>query len=85
MEYTSLTLAITLGLAVLYLLFKPIFGDKETFIDCIKFWIKPNFLSWLNGEGFDDWISEMKLTLWLGLGVGTGIIVHHLLMSQVAA
>lgn len=64
----SLIVSITCGLAVLALLFKPLFGTAEGFWECVKFWLRPDILSAFRGEFWDDWWAEMKLFVWLGLG-----------------
>ena len=63
---------IVTGLLVLVGLFKPIFGDLDDFYDCVKFWVTPDIISFFRGEGVDDYWAEMKLFLWLLLGIGSG-------------
>ena len=73
MATISTILSVIAGIGVMILLFKPLFGTKEEFIDCVKFWFKPDFLSLFSGEYFEDRWSEMKLGLWILCGVIAGI------------
>ena len=81
MEIVSIILAVIAGVTVLVLLFKPLFGDREGFIDCVKFWIKPDIFSLFSGEYFEDRWSEMKLGLWIFLGFIAGVGVYAGLMK----
>jgi hypothetical protein len=81
METVSIILAVIAGTAVLVLLFRPFFGDKDGFFECIKFWFTPDIFSLFFGKYFHDIFSEMKLGLWIFCGVITGIGVHIGLMK----
>jgi len=63
------------GVGVMVLLFKPLFGDKEEFIECVKFWFTPDIFSFFFGEYLEDRWSELKLVFWIvcGLLAGTGV------------
>ncbi len=69
------------GMAILTLLFKPFFGDRDGFIDCVKFWIKPDIFSLFSGEYLEDRWSELKLGLWILLGAMAGAGVYAGLMK----
>ena len=45
MATVSIILGVLAGIGVMVLLFKPLFGDKEGFIDCVKFWFTPDIFS----------------------------------------
>lgn len=81
MAILSIVLGVIAGAAVMALLFKPLFGDKEEFIDCVKFWITPDLLSLLFGEYCKDRWSELKLGLWIFCGVMSGVGVYTGLMK----
>jgi len=81
METVSIILGVIAGVGVLALLFKPFFGDRDGFIDCVKFWIKPDIFSLFSGEYFQDRWSEMKLGLWFFLGGMAGFGVYAGLMK----
>ncbi len=44
---------------------KVIFGGWDGFLEALKFWIKPDLMSWFNGEYWEDWAAELKLGLFL--------------------
>ena len=69
------------GVGVMILLFKPLFGDKEEFIECVKFWITPDIFSLFSGEYLEDRWSELKLIFWLVCGLLTGTGVYAGLMK----
>lgn len=57
-------------------LFKPFFRDWSGFWDCIVFWLKPDWISWFQGEGVDDWWAELKLGVWIALSAGGGFLTY---------
>ena len=75
MATVSIVLSVIAGVGAMVLLFKPLFGDKEGFFDCVKFWITPDIFSLFSGQYFEDRWSEMKLGLWIFcVGIaGTGV------------
>jgi hypothetical protein len=81
MTTVSIILGVIAGVGVLVLLFKPFFGDRDGFFDCVKFWIKPDILSLFSGEYIKDRFSELKLGLWILLGAMTGFGVYAGLMK----
>lgn len=57
-----------LGLANLPLIIvygKLIFGDFQGFLDCLPFWFQPDFMSWWDGELFEDWWASFKLWIFV--------------------
>lgn len=77
MNDLGMTLGIISGIVVMVLTFKMFFGCKNEFFRCVKFWLKPDFISMLNGEYFEDSWAEFKLGGWVALGVGTSILVSR--------
>ena len=65
-----------IGVVVLVLLFKPIFGGLDEFLQCVKFWFTPDIISLFRGEYTEDWLSEMKLGLWLAAGGIAGVLSY---------
>jgi hypothetical protein len=65
-------LSVAAGLLVLVLLFKPIFGGLDGFMECVRFWFTPDVFSLFRGEWGEDFWAEMKLGIWLGLGAASG-------------
>lgn len=68
-------LGIITGIMFLFLLFKPFFGDFDHFQECIGYCLKPDILSWFNGEYHKDRTSELKVGLWMMLSGGAGFVV----------
>lgn len=70
-----MALAVLVGLGVAAISWKPIFGDLDDFLTCVKFWLMPDIISILRGEYFQDVFASMKLLLWLGLSFLAGFTV----------
>jgi hypothetical protein len=75
----AIVLGVLTGVAVMALLFKPIFDDFDGFAACLRYSWTPDIWSWFNGEGFEDMWAEMKLGFWWTCGIGTGFGVYSLL------
>ena len=69
METIAAISGLVASLAVMALLFKPLFGDWEEFVECLKFWIMPDIFSLFAGEFLDDLWGELKLVFWLVCGL----------------
>ncbi|NOY23152.1 MAG: hypothetical protein GXO70_06555 [Acidobacteria bacterium] len=67
------------GSIVLGLLFVPFFGNLEQFVRCIGFVIRPDIINLLTGGWGEEMMAELRFWVWLGLGVGAGVLVTHLL------
>ncbi len=74
-------ISIIVGAAALVLSFKPFFGDFSGFLECVKFWIKPEIFSLFRGEYFEDIWAEMKLGIWLLIGGAAGYGTYILLQK----
>ncbi len=64
------------ALACAALMFKPFFKDWSGFWSCIVYWLKPDWISWFQGEGVEDWWGELKLGAWIGLSALVGVLVY---------
>ena len=73
--------AIVVGLAVLVLLFKPVFGDWDNFTECVGYCFKPDLLSWIQGDWGEDFWAELKVSFWTGCGLAAGWGVYAGLMK----
>jgi hypothetical protein len=74
-------ISIIVGAAALVLSFKLFFDDFSEFLECVKFWIKPEIFSLFRGEYFEDIWAEMKLGIWLLTGGGAGYGTYLLLQK----
>ncbi len=71
-------MAAVAGLITLRVLFAPIFGSKEEFTECVKFWLTPDIVSLFRGEYWEDSWAEFKLFIWLGCGAAVGYGGYHI-------
>lgn len=69
------------GLATMALLFKPVFGSAAEFWECLRYWMTPDFFSWISGEGMEDFFAELKLGVWCVCGIAVGLGVSSLIGS----
>ena len=63
--------AVILALGSMVLAGNLIFADWGEFGDAIVFWLKPDFISWFQGEGLEDFFAELKLGFLAICGFGT--------------
>ena len=56
---------IVVNVPIYFLLGKLFFDDWDGFWDAAKYWIKPDIISWFDGEWFEDWWAELKLGAFL--------------------
>ena len=68
MQVVAIILAVVAGVGAMVALFKPLFGDKDELLRCIKFWLTPDIVSLFRGQYGEDRWAEMKLGLWLVAG-----------------
>ena len=58
-----------------------VFGDWGGFVEALGYAIKPDLLSWMQGEMMDDWWAEMKLWVFVA-GCGAVIYLEHILLQK---
>lgn len=71
------------SLGALVLMYKLTFEDKDDFIESIKFWLIPDWISILRGEGIEDFWAEAKL-LWFLLGTLVISAVVYFVLTKIA-
>lgn len=59
------------------------FDNLEGFFESVKYAIKPDIISWIQGEGYDDLWAELKLFAFLALCILFVYAEHWLLMKYV--
>ncbi len=52
---------------VIFLLFKLIFGNFASFMEACKYGLKPDWISWWQGDGWADFWNEAKLKIFIFL------------------
>jgi hypothetical protein len=60
--------------AALYRLF---FKDFSDFVECLRYYFQPNFISLLRGEWQEDWWASLKLGVWLALSIAMGLATMY--------
>ena len=70
--------ALISGSLTLWLLFPVLFGDKDEFMTCLKFWVTPDIISLFRGEYWADHWAEFKLFIWLGCAAAIAYGAYHL-------
>ncbi len=62
MRDTNLYLVLgVVNIPVYWFIGKFLFTDGESFWEAIGYWFKPDLWSWINGDGLEDMMAEMKL------------------------
>jgi hypothetical protein len=67
-----LWISIGVAVAVAAGLFRVFFKDLPDFVECLRFYFQPNFISWLRGEWREDWWASWKLGVWMTLSLAMG-------------
>lgn len=80
----AIAAGIVVGIIILAVLFKPLFGDGDGFVECLRYWLTPDILSLFRGEWSEDWWSEMKLAVWLICGGGLGFAAYTIVSNLLA-
>lgn len=61
-----------------------LFGTWESFGEALRFWMKPDMWSAMDGEYFEDMVAELKLAalilLSLGAVVGEAMLIERVLL-----
>ena len=81
METVAAASGVVACVTVMAVLFKPLFGDWEEFVECVKFWITPDVFSLIDGEYLEDRWSELKLVFWVICGLLSWSGVYVVLMK----
>jgi hypothetical protein len=58
------------NIPVYYLLYRLFYRDFDEFMEAIRFWLKPDLWSWIDGEYWDDVMASMKLGIFFSLCSG---------------
>ncbi len=66
-------LGIIVGLFVAFISFRLFFGDKQGFMECLRYSLTPDVLSWFRGEYGRDFWCELKLGGWIFVACISGI------------
>ena len=53
----------------MFLVYRMIFKDFEELMESVRFWLTPDCISFMRGEGFQDYLAELKLIFLIFYGV----------------
>jgi len=84
----SVTYWVILSLAmspVYVLLGWGVFDDLSGFVEALKYAIKPDLMSWMQGEWAEDWWAEMRLYAWVFACAALTVGAHLALQKTVFA
>lgn len=68
-----------MGVVILAVLWKPIFGDWDGFRASFQHYCQSNLSAAVNRNYTRDWKTALKLWLWLAPGIAAGFAVHAVL------
>jgi hypothetical protein len=69
--------ALGVGVFIGALFFKLIFGDFQGFVECVRYWFQPDFVSFVRGEWMEDKWGSLKFFIWIALSGGCGILAYY--------
>jgi len=78
LEYIPIIVALIAVAFATPLAFKLFFSGSEEFRECLRYGIKPNFLSWLDKDLQRDYGKTLKLNLFGGVLIFIGLLVYSL-------
>ena len=81
MNDIPLIAAIVVGLLTFAVLYRPFFGEKKDFWECVGYCLVPNFLSWLAKDLQRDYGKSMKLGIFFAICIGAGFLAHEAVAS----
>ncbi len=77
----TILLSILAVLVVLRLTFNWFFDDLDDLMEAVKLWFTPEIITVFRGKWGDEMWAELKIFVWLVLGVAAGFSVHAFLNS----
>lgn len=72
---------VALNIPVFVFIWRKLFGDFEDFLECVRFWLTPDWISALQGEWSEDFWAELKLFGYLILCAGAVLGEHVALLK----
>ena len=81
----QLGLAVVAGLLVARIVFRIFFDDRADLLEALRYYIQPDWLSFLRGEWGADWWQSFKLGIYLALSGRAGVYVFVWLQKSPTA
>jgi hypothetical protein len=82
MNWTVAGILVVINVPVYVVLARWILGGWEGFVEAVRFWATPDWLSMFRGEWEADWEAEMKLGLW-AIACVAAVAVQYKLLTLV--
>ena len=76
MNHLPIIAAMAVGILTSAMLFRPFFGEKKDFWECVGYSFMPDFLSWLAKDLQRDYAKSMKLGIFLLICGGAGFLAY---------
>ena len=76
MEIFAIVMALVVSVTVGRYTFRWTFADLDDFWDCVKFSLTPDLFSMFRGQFFEDMTQSFKLSAYLLLTFGSGVLVY---------
>lgn len=73
---------IALNIPLVVLVWRNIFGDPDEFLECLRLWFTPDWISVLNGEWSEDFWAEMKLAALVRM-CGNAVALERLIFVKI--
>ena len=65
-------------LLTLWPMYRLLFGSREEFVECLRYWITPDIVSLFRGKFWEDSWAELKLGVWIGSAALVGFGDYNL-------
>ena len=73
--------SVVLSSIVLWKSFRPIFGDQGEYLYSFGYSFLPDFVSFMRGKLAEDIRAELKLKLWISLGIAVFVVTFFIVVS----
>jgi len=80
-----LVLAATLAVPVSLWLWHRFFDDWDDFLECLRYWFQPDWVSLLRGEWQEDWWATLRLLIYLVCCAAIVVALYKLAVACFAA
>ena len=75
----AVVIAIVAGILAAFGLFRLFFRDHDDFSECLAYSFTPDLFSLFRGKLAEDWASSMRLSLYIAMSFGAGVLMYQLI------
>ena len=68
----GMLVGVSVGGVMMVVLWRWIFGEWDEFTECVRYAIRPNWWSFLEGELEQDYVASFRLGAWMGGSFAAG-------------